>query len=216
MKETLGRLYLWQIAINRTIDLLALRQRVDRFCKTGRPLHITELYDKERRRLNTGLRLDHDALNIFEKEHGSLFPDIHDIQLFEELITEEIIIKFCTIFNSGYGKEEIIASNTKKFWGPIVDEILLEAFSDEIKIKFNEFIEDAKAYRDSHGAHFDQSSFNMTHGNKKPDEDGLIYRAGWSSALLSFNWNFINDTLPLFSKSLNAYIRKLQKEAGII
>lgn len=216
VKETLGRLYLWQIALSRIIDLLALRQRVDRFCNTGRPLHITELYDGERRRLKTGMRLDGEALNSFEEEHGSLFPDIHDIQLIDELITEEIIIKFCTIFNDGYGKSGVIAANKKPFWEPILDEIISEAFSGDIKVKFNKFIEDAKAYRNKHGAHFDQESFIMTHGNKKLDEDGVIYSVGWSSALLHFNWGFISDTIPVFNKSLNGYIKKLQKKAGII
>lgn len=216
MKETLGRLYLWQIALNRITELLALRQRVDRFCNTGRPLHITEEYDKERRRLKTGLRLEGKALNSFEEEHGSLFPDIHDIHLIDELITEEIIIKFCTIFNEGYGKAGIIAGNKKKFWEPIIDEIVSETFSGDVKVKFNEFIEDAKAYRDKHGAHFDQESFTMAHGSKKPDEDGVIYSVGWSSALLTFNWGFASDTLPALSKSLNCYIKKLQEEAGII
>lgn len=215
MKETLGRLYLWQIALNRTIDLLALRQRVDRFCNTGRPLHITKLYDNERRRLKTGLRLDGEALNSFEEEHGSLFPDIHDIQLISELITEEIIIKFCTIFNGGYGKAGVIAPNKKAFWEPILDEIISEAFSGDIKFKFNEFIEAAKAYRDKHGAHFDQESFMMTHGDKKLDEDGIIYSVGWSSALLTFDWGFVSDTIPVFNKSLNDYIKKLQKVAGV-
>ncbi|WP_197432126.1 hypothetical protein [Ectopseudomonas composti] len=216
MKETLGRLYLWQIAINRIIDLLALRQRVHRFCKTGRPLHITELYDAERRRLKTGLRLDGEALNSFEEKHGSLFPDIHDIHIIDELTTEEIIIKFCTIFNDGNGKEGVIAANKKPFWEPILEEIISEAFSGEIKVKFNKFIEDAKAYRNKHGAHFDQESFIMTHGNKKPGEDGVIYSVGWSSALLTFNWDFVSDTIPVFNKSLNDYIKKLQKEADII
>jgi hypothetical protein len=216
VKETLGRLYLWQIALSRIIDLLALRQRVDRFCNTGRPLHITELYDSERRRLKTGMRLDGEALNSFEEEHGSLFPDIHDIQLIDELITEEIIIKFCTIFNDGYGKSGVIAANKKPFWEPILDEIISEAFSGDIKVKFNKFIEDAKAYRNKHGAHFDQESFIMTHGNKKLDEDGVIYSVGWSSALLHFNWGFISDAIPVFNKSLNGYIKKLQKKAGII
>lgn len=216
VKETLGRLYLWQIALNRIIDLLALRQRVDRFCNTGRPLHITELYDSERRRLKTGLQLDGEALDSFEKEHGSLFPDIHDIHLIGELIAEEIIIKFCTIFNDGYGKAGIIATNKKVFWGPILDEIISEAFSGDIKVKFNKFIEAAKAYRNKHGAHFDHESFIMTHGNKKLDEDGVIYSVGWSSALLTFNWGFVSDTIPVLNKSLNDYIKKLQKEAGII
>ncbi|MEB0076307.1 hypothetical protein QN386_06900 [Pseudomonas sp. CCI3.2] len=216
MKETLGRLYLWQIALNRIIDLLAFRQRVDRFCNTGRPLHITELYDNERRRLKTGLRLDGGALNSFEEEHGSLFPDIHDIQLIDELITEEIIIKFCTIFNGGHGKAGVIATNKKPFWKPILDEIILEAFSGDIKVKFNEFIEAAKAYRNKHGAHFDQESFIVTHGDKKLDEDGIIYSVGWSSALLNIDWGFVSDTIPVFNKSLNDYIKKLQKEAGII
>jgi len=216
VKETLGRLYLWQIAINRIIDLLALRQRVHRFCNTGRPLHITELYDAERRRLKTGLRLDGEALNSFEEKHGYLFPDIHDIHIIDELTTEEIIIKFCTIFNDGYGKKGVIAANKKPFWEPILEEIISEAFSGEVKIKFNKFIEDAKAYRNKHGAHFDQESFIMTHGDKKPDEDGVIYSVGWNSALLTFNWDFISDTIPVFNKSLNGYIKKLQKEAGII
>ena len=216
MKETLGRLYLWQIALNRIIELLALRQRVDRFCKTGRPLQITKAYDKERERLKTGLRLEGDALDSFEEEHGSLFPDIHDIHLIDELITEEIIIKFCTIFNGGNGKMGIVAHNYKKFWEPIIEEIVSEAFSGEIKVKFNEFIQDAKAYRNKRGAHFDQESFTMKHGSKKPDEDGVIYGVGWSSALFTFDWAFASDTLPAFGKSLNYYIKKLQKEAGII
>ncbi|WP_209437163.1 hypothetical protein [Pseudomonas batumici] len=216
MKETLGRLYLWQIALNRIIDLLAFRQRVDRFCNTGRPLHITELYDNERKRLKTGLRLGGEALNSFEEEHGSLFPDIHDIQLIDELITEEIIIKLCTIFNDGYGKAGVIATNKKPFWEPILDEIILEAFSGDIKVKFDEFIEAAKAYRNKHGAHFDQESFIMTHGDKKLDEDGIIYSVGWSSALLNFDWGFVSDTIPVFNESLSDYIKKLQKEAGII
>ncbi|MCF5704392.1 hypothetical protein [Pseudomonas syringae] len=216
MKETLGRLYLWQVALNRIINLLALRQRVGRFCNTGRPMQITQLYDKERRRLKTGLRLEGEALNSFENEHGSLFPDIHDIQLIDELITEEIVIKFGTIFNGGYGKPGIIAGNNKKFWGPIIDEIVSEAFSGDIRVKFIKFIEDAKAYRDKHGAHFDQESFIMTHGNKKPDEDGVVYSVGWSSALLTFDWNFANDAPPVFSKALNCHVKKLQKEAGII
>lgn len=216
VKETLGRLYLWQIALNRIIVLLALRQRVDRFCNTGRPLHITELYDNERRRLKTGLQLDGEALNSFEEEHGSLFPDIHDIHLIDELIAEEIIIKFCTIFNDGYGKAGVIATNKKAFWEPILDEIISEAFSGDIKVKFNKFIEAAKAYRNKHGAHFDQESFLMAHGNKKLDEDGIIYSVGWSSALLTFNWGFVSDTIPVLNKSLNDYIKKLQKEAGMI
>lgn len=216
MKETLGRLYLWQIAINRIINLLELKKRVDRFCNSGRPLHITELYDEERRRLKTGLRLDEEALNSFEEKHGSLFPDIHDVQFIYELITEEIIIKFSTIFNDGYGKAGIIAGNKKKFWEPIIEEIVLEAFSSDIKVKFNKFIEDARAYRDKHGAHFDHESFNMTHGSKKLDEDGVIYSVGWSSALMTFNWEFVSENLPVFSRSLDGYIKKLQKEAGII
>lgn len=216
VKETLGRLYLWQIALNRIIVLLALRQRVDRFCNTGRPLHITELYDNERRRLKTGLQLDEAALSSFEKEHGFLFPDIHDIHLVDELIAEEIIIKFCTLFNDGYGKAGVIATNKKAFWEPILDEVISEAFSGDIKVKFNKFIETAKAYRNKHGAHFDQESFIMTHGNKKLDEDGIIYSVGWSSALLTFNWGLISDTIPILNKSLNDYIKKLQKEAGII
>ncbi|WP_199286983.1 hypothetical protein [Pseudomonas mangrovi] len=179
-------------------------------------MHITELYDTERRRLKTGLRLDGEALNSFEEKHGSLFPDIHDIHIIDELTTEEIIIKFCTIFNDGYGKEGVISANKKPFWEPILDEIISEAFSGEVKVKFNKFIEDAKAYRNKHGAHFDQESFIMTHGNKKPDEDGVIYSVGWSSALLNFNWDFVSDTIPVFNKSLNGYIKKLQKEAGII
>jgi hypothetical protein len=162
------------------------------------------------------MRLDGEALNSFEEEHGSLFPDIHDIQLIDELITEEIIIKFCTIFNDGYGKSGVIAANKKPFWEPILDEIISEAFSGDIKVKFNKFIEDAKAYRNKHGAHFDQESFIMTHGNKKLDEDGVIYSVGWSSALLHFNWGFISDAIPVFNKSLNGYIKKLQKKAGII
>ncbi|WP_202879079.1 hypothetical protein [Pseudomonas viciae] len=216
MKETLGRLYLWQIALNKIIDLLALRQRVDRFCNTGRPLHITELYDDERRRLKTGLHLDGEALDSFEKEHGSLFPDVHDIHLIHELITEEIIIKFCTIFNDAYGKAGVIATNKKAFREPILDEIISEAFSGDIKIKVNKFIETAKSYRNKHGAHFDQESFTMTHGDKNPDEDGVIYSVGWSSALLTFNWEFVSDIIPALNKSLNNYIKKLQKEAGII
>lgn len=216
MKETLGRLYLWQVALGRVIDLLALRQRVDRFCNTGRPLQITELYNKERIRLKTGLRLDGEELDSFEKEHGSAFPDIHDIHVIEELITEEIIIKFCTIFNGGYGRAGAIAGNNKEFWMPIIEEVVSEAFSGEVKVNFNKFIEDAKAYRDKQGAHFDQESFAMTHGSKNPDEDGVIYSVGWSSALLTFDWAFVSETLPDFSNCLNNYIKRLQKEAGVI
>lgn len=216
VKEILGRLYLWQIALNRIVDLLALRQRVDRFCNTGRPMHITELYDDERGRLKTGLRLDGEALNGFEEKHGTLFPDIHDIQLIDELITEEIIIKLCTIFNDGYGKAGVIAANKRLFWEPTLDEIILQAFSGDVREKFNKFIEDAKAYRNKQGAHFDQESFVMTHGNKKPNEDGVIYSVGWTNALLTFDWSFVSDTIPIFNRSLNNHIKSVQKEAGII
>lgn len=215
-KETLGRLYLWQVALNRAVELLALMKRVDRFYNTGRPLQITELYDAERRRLRTGLRLEGEDLNNFEKAHGSLFPDIHDIQLIDELITEEIIIKFCTIFNTGYGRTGKIAKNSKAFWEPIIEKIISEAFSGDTKINFIKFIEDAKAYRDKHAAHFDQESFTLTHGNKKSDEDGIVYSVGWSSALLKFDWDFASDTLPAFASTLNSHIQKLQKEDGII
>lgn len=212
-RETLGRLYLWQVALDRISDLLALRQRVDRFCNTGRPRNITELYDNERARLKTGLRLEGEALDNFENEHGSLFPDIHDVHLIDELITEEIIIKFCTIFNSGYGRTGVVSNNNKIFWVPILDEVISEAFSGDVKEKFYEFIEKAKIYRNQQGAHFDQESFSVTHGNKLPNEDGLIYSVGWSSALLEFNWDFIAEAFPKFNKSLNNYIKRLQKES---
>lgn len=211
--ETLGRLYLWEIALNRITDLLALRKRVDRFCNTGRPQDITELYDQERMRLKTGLRLDGEALDNFEDKHGSLFPDIHDVQLIDELITEEIIIKFCTIVNDGNGKAGVISPNNKSFRKPILDEIILEAFSGAVKDDFYKFIENARSYRNKHGAHFDQDSFRMTHGNKKPNDDGIICSIGWSNALLSFNWDFVDETIPIFKKSLNNYVTKLQKEA---
>lgn len=212
-KETLGRLYLWQVALSRINDLLELRLRVDRFCSTGRPQSITELYDKERERLKTGLRLEGEALDNFENEHGSVFPDIHDVHLIDELITEEIIIKFCTIFNGGYGKTGVISNNDKVFWEPILDELIAEAFSGEIKERFYEFIEKARAYRNQQGAHFDQVSFNMTHGDKLPNEDGLVYSVGWNSALLSFNWDFVAENIPKFNKSLNDYVKKLQQES---
>ncbi|MDV6319770.1 hypothetical protein RVY79_12155 [Chromohalobacter sp. HP20-39] len=212
-KEILGRLYLWQVALSRINELLELRLRVDRFCSTGRPKDITELYDKERERLKTGLRLEGEALDNFEDEHGSLFPDIHDVQLIDELITEEIIIKFCTIFNGGYGRVGEIANNDKAFWNPIVDELIEEAFSDDVKENFYDFIEKAKSYRNQQGAHFDQLSFNMTHGDKLPNEDGLVYSVGWNSALFIFNWDFLAEIIPRFNKSLNDYVKKLQKES---
>ena len=210
VKETLGRLYLWQISLNR---ILALKQRVDRFCNSGRPQAITELYDNERRRLKTGMRLEGEAFDSFEDRHGSLFPDIHDIQLIDELIIEEIIIKFCTIFNEGHGKAGVISVNEKRFWKPILDEIIVAAFSGDVKDNFYQFIEDAKTYRNKQGAHFDQENFTITHGNKKPNEDGLIYSVGWSNALLTFNWGFVEETIPMLNKSLNSYIIKLQNEA---
>lgn len=212
-RETLGRLYLWKIALNRINELLALRRRIDRFCNTGRPQNITELYDSERIRLKTGLRLEDEALDNFEDKHGSLFPDIHDVQLIDELITEEIIIKFCTIVNAGNGKVGVVSENKKAFWKPILDEIIGEAFSDDVKESFNQFVEKARTYRNKHGAHFDQESFSMTHGNKLPNEDGLVYQVGWSNALDTFNWDFISKTMPMFNKSLNSYIKKLQQEA---
>lgn len=210
-KEALGRLYLWQVALSRISDLLELRLRVDRFCNTGRPKNITELYDKERERLKTGLRLEGEALDSFENEHGSLFPDIHDVQLIDELIAEEIIIKFCTIFNEGYGKPGVISKNNKAFWEPIIDELIAEAFSGDTKQRFYDFIEQARAYRNEQGAHFDQVSFNMTHGDKLPSEDGLVYSVGWNNALLSFDWDFVAENIPKFKKSLNDYVKNLQQ-----
>lgn len=214
-KETLGRLYLWQVALDRIRDLLALRLRVGRFCDSGRPQNITKLYDEERVRLKTGLRLEGEALDNFESKRGSLFPDIHDVHLIDELITEEIIIKLCTIFNSGFGKVDIVAGNKKTFWEPILDEVISDAFSEDIRKDFCKFIEQAKAYRDQQGAHFDQQSFYIKHGDKKTDEDGLISQVGWSSALLSFDWNFVAETIPLFYSSLNVYVKKLQQQANI-
>lgn len=215
-KETLGRLYLWQVALNRINDLLALRLRVDRFCDSGRPQNITELYDEERARLKTGLRLEGEALDNFEDKNGSLFPDVHDVHLIDELITEEIIIKFCTIFNYGYGESDVISGNKKTFWKPIIDHLISEAFSGDVQQTFSQFIEQATAYRNQQGAHFDQQSFSVKHGDKQPNEDGLISHVGWNSALLSFNWDFVAETIPKFNKSLNGYIRKLQQQANFL
>lgn len=214
-KETLGRLYLWQIALHRISDLLAMRLRLDRFCNSGRPQSITELYDEERARLKTGLRLEGEVLDNFEDKHGSLFPDIHDVHLINELITEEIIIKFCTISNDGYGKAGVISGNKKTFWKPILDDVISEAFSGNARQNFYQFIEQARAYRNQQGAHFDQQGFDVKHGDKQPDEDGLISHVGWSSALLSFDWDFVTETIPKFNKSLNGYVRKLQQQANI-
>ncbi|WP_024873580.1 hypothetical protein [Tolumonas lignilytica] len=215
-KETLGRLYLWELALNRIIELLALRQRIDRFYNTGRPQKITELYDNERERLGIRLRLESEALDNFEEKHGSLFPDIHDIQLINELIAEEIIIKFCTIINMGNGKAGLIADNKKTFWLPILDKIILDAFSEDVKDRFYQFIEAAKEYRNKQAAHFDHESFNMTHGNKQPNENGLVYHLGWSNALFTFDWEFIGETIPMFNKSLNSFINELQQQANLI
>lgn len=215
-KETLGRLYLWQVAINRISDLLELRLRVDRFCDSGRPQNITELYDEERARLKIGVRLEGEALDNFEAKHGSLFPDIHDVHLIDELITEEIIIKFCTIFNDGYGKAGVISGNKETFWKPILDNVISEAFSGDVRENFYRFVEQARAYRNQQGAHYDQQSFYVKHGDKQPNEDGIISHVGWTSALLSFNWDFVAETIPKFNKSLSSYIRKLQQQANII
>lgn len=214
-KETLGRLYLWQVALNRISDLLALRLRVGRFCNSGRPQIITDLYDEERARLKTGLRLEGESLDNFEDKHGSLFPDIHDVHLIDELITEEIIIKFCTIFNDGYGRAGVISGNKKTFWEPILEDVISEAFSGEVRQSFYQFVEQARVYRNQQGAHFDQQRFYVKHGDKQPNEDGLISHVGWSSALLSFNWDFVAETIPKFNKSLNGYIIKLQQQANI-
>lgn len=216
IQETLGRLYLWENAIDRVSKLLKFREKIERFCKTGRPEYIRSLYDEERSRLNNWLELEGEELKIFEEKNGSLFPDALDIGLIEELITEEIIIKFCTIFNDGNGKSGIVAANTRNFRSPIMDEIYSQAFSVEVKDKFKKFILAAKAYRDEQAAHFDEASFNVVHGNKQPNEDGLVYGLGWDNALLRFDWDFIRDTIPAFRNSLKGYINTLQKEAGLI
>lgn len=210
-KETLGRLYLWQVALDRINELLELRMRVDRFCSTGRPQSITELYDEERKRLKTGRRLVGGALDNFESEYGSLFPDIHDVHLIDELIAEEIIIKFCTLFNEGYGKAGVIAKNNKDFWEPILDELIGEAFPDDSKKRFYDFIDKSRAYRNQQGAHFDQVGFNMAHSDKLPNEDGVVYSVGWDSALFRFNWDFIAEDIPKFNKALHDYVKKLQQ-----
>ena len=215
-KETLGRLYLWQVALDRINNLLELRKRVERFCGSGRPQSITERYDEERERLKVGVRLEGEALDSFENKHGSLFPDVHDVHIISELLTEEIIIKFCTIFNDGYGRVGVIAGNKKSFWEPILDDVISEAFPDDARLDFDQFIKQAKSYRDKQGAHFDQSSFFVKHGDKQPHEDGVISSVGWTSALLSFDWNYISEAIPQFSKFLNVHIRKLQRQANII
>lgn len=210
--ETLGRLYLWQLALKRIIELLEFRKKVDRFYKSGRPKNMTEEYNKERARLKTGLHLKGKELDNFEEKHGFLFPDIHDIQIIDELTTEEIIIKFCTIFNNGNGKTGIASANKKDFWRPILDDIISSTFPEDTKEDFYKLIEQAKRYRDKRGAHFDEESFKINHGNKKPHEDGIIYSIGWSSALFEFDWNFVAETIPLLSNSLNKHIQKLQSE----
>lgn len=215
-KEILGRLYLWKVAIDRVFELLKFKEKFERFNKTGRPKYIRDLYDEERERLNNWLELEGEELDNFEEKNGSLFPDLIDINIIGELVTEEIIIKFCTIFNTGYGKSGTVAKNTKYFYPPIIDTIVLEAFSGDVKDKFKKFIDDAIEYRDKQAAHFDEVSFGVEHGNKQSNEDGLIYRIGWSNALLIFDWDFVSDTIPIFRKSLNIYIEKLQKEVGII
>lgn len=215
-KEILGRLYLWEVALSRISDLLELRLRVDRFCNSGRPQNITELYDEERARLKIGVRLEGEALDNFEAKHGSLFPDIHDVHLIDELITEEIIIKFCTIFNDGHGEAGIISENKRTFWKPILDDVISDAFSGDVREIFYQFVEQARKYRNKQGAHYDQQSFFVKHGDKQHDEDGLIYQVGWTSALLSFNWDFVAETIPKFKKSLNGYIRKLQQQANLL
>lgn len=215
-KETLGRLYLWQVALNRINDLLEFRKRVERFCSSGRPHSITELYDEERARLKIGTRLDGEVLDNFENKHGSLFPDIHDVHIISELLTEEIIIKFCTIFNDGYGRVGVVAGNRKTFWEPILDDVISGAFPDDTRQDFEQFIKQAKLYRDKQGAHFDQSSFFVKHGDKQPHEDGMVSHVGWTSALLSFDWDYVGDAIPKFSKSLNSHIRKLQRQANLI
>lgn len=212
IKETLGRLYLWKIALERVFQLLEFRRKIERFNKTGRPRYIRDLYDKERGRLNNWLELEGEELNNFEEKNVSLFPDILDIALIEELITEEIIIKLCTIFNTGNGKLGVVAENSRTFRSPIMKEILSQAFSVEVKDKFENFIHAAKAYRDGQAAHFDELSFNVIHGDKKPNEDGFISGVGWSNASLMFDWDFIGETIPLFKNSLRIYIEKLQKE----
>jgi hypothetical protein len=215
-KETLGRLYLWQVALDRIIDLLELKLRVDRFCNSGRPQNITELYDEERARLKIGLRLEGESLDKFEDKHGSLFPDIHDIHLIDELITEEIIIKFCTILNDGYGKLGVVSSNNEEFRRPILEKVISDAFPGDVREDFHQFIQQAKAYRNQQGAHFDQQNFYVKHGDKQPNEDGLISHIGWSSALLIFNWDFVAEAIPKLNKSLNSYIGKLQQQANIL
>ncbi|HBC3854304.1 hypothetical protein P3568_22730 [Vibrio parahaemolyticus] len=93
--------------------------------------------------------------------------------------------------------------------------MISDAFSGDLRQDFYKFIEQAKAYRDQQGAHFDQQSFYVKHGDKQPGEDGLIYHVGWSSALLIFDWDFIAETIPQFNRSLNAYIKKLQQQVNI-
>lgn len=54
----------------------------------------------------------------------------------------------------------------------------------------------------------------MSHGNKLPSEDGLVYSVGWNSALLSFNWDFVAENIPKFNRALNVYVTKLQQESN--
>lgn len=173
--EMRGRFYLWQAAIEKSVDLLVMGKRaydarnqqnvLDEFAAYSAAF---EDWRKRQPGYTEGAPLLTSLLSDFEQIYQHPFPKMLECRPIHSACIELAIIYLGQIFKSGYAEQGITAGNSPESFVKIhfYDGVVTRVFPDQAdQDKFFTRCDELLSVRDKMIAHADDSEFNMKHGS---------------------------------------------------
>ena len=114
----------------------------------------------------SGTKTEKQINKDYKKKYPKIFPESLDYEFIYKALMEHAIVRFASIFNTGYGDSEKVAKNDKTFIDLHLKNIINREFTtDSELIKFNVLADCIKNARNQMIGHSDGAFFKLEYGS---------------------------------------------------
>ncbi len=167
-KEILGRLILWQYALDNTHALLLFSQRAIQGSKQESQKKEAQQFVKDHAKFE--VENPEKGIADFLASYPRPFPTIEECIVLNQASIELAITYFCQILKPGNSHEDNISSNSKLFVETHLTKLKDMAFKTEgEKILFDSIREKLEVVRDKMLSHADGSAYMIDYSGKHPN-----------------------------------------------
>lgn len=205
--ELRGRLFLWEVAIFRTQELLALSRRSWGGKDQDNIKRQDDVYLDKFNEFRKGMLdyregvIEHNHMIVFDMVYHRPFPTIGECFSLHGACIELAIIYFCQILNSGNSDPGVAAKNNKDFINKHFNAIVNSVLTLEEIDKFNHLCDELRTARDKMLGHADARSFDIQHG--EPISSMKLHSESWKHIDIEF-WSY---SLERFKVGMSSYLR---------